>query len=456
MVNSNFSPQDKKPGDLILSADWNAAMSEIKRLEKAKLNREGADTFKGTLTIQEALNVTSNVKISGNLQLDAEREIIFTDNGQIKSADNNHRIIFRRKEDKLELREYGDIVFSPGANKGEETAKVVLKSNGNLGIGINPPAYTLDVNGSVRLGGFTGNDVDEWPKVVWCRDTNTDWDEGLIKHSSTRGVFNRAGYGIHLHQSRQFGLWSTGWNPLFAVRGGTGDAYLRGNLGIGSNPAQDKLDVAGNLRILSNTNPIRFTSSWSGFPDPVTNQAEICNDTGNYKTLMIVGNKSAGGGRRVSVWDKLEVNGDLNVTGQLEVNGRIKSNNTRSQVTANDSVNTKSKTWEDMPKMSVNVTTGNSPVLVLFKAGGVQCTDAPNDNKLARARFKLLIDNVDKATTIHEFNQNGWELRDVTLHFLDTLTAGSHTIKIQWYIETGVKLTACWYGDLRSLIVIEL
>lgn len=227
MVNSNFSPQDKKPGDLILSADWNAAMSEIKRLEKAKVNREGADTLKGPLTIQEALNVTGDVKISGNVQLDANREIFLADNGQIRSLDNAHRILFRRAEDKLELREYGDIIFSPGATNGKETAKVVLQSNGSFG--------------------------------------------------------------------------------------------------IGSNPAQDKLDVAGNLRILSNTNPIRFTSSWSNFPDAVTNQAEICNDTQSYKTLMIVGNKSAGEGRRVSVWDKLEVNGDLNVNGKLEVSDNIKA-----------------------------------------------------------------------------------------------------------------------------------
>jgi Chaperone of endosialidase len=51
------------------------------------------------------------------------------------------------------------------------------------------------------------------------------------------------------------------------------------------------------------------SSGWTGFPDAVTNQAEISNDTGTYKTLMIVGNRSAGVGRRVSVWDRLEVNG---------------------------------------------------------------------------------------------------------------------------------------------------
>jgi hypothetical protein len=40
-------------------------------------------------------------------------------------------------------------------------------------------------------------------------------------------------------------------------------------------------------------------------------RAEICNDTTSYKTLMLLGNRSAGLGRRVSVWDRLDVNGAL-------------------------------------------------------------------------------------------------------------------------------------------------
>ena len=70
--------------------------------------------------------------------------------------------------------------------------------------------------------------------------------------------------------------------------------------------------------MLTGSNPIRFTSQWSGFPDAALNQAEISNDTANYKTLMIIGNKSNNGStRRVSVWDRLEVNGELFVSGRL-------------------------------------------------------------------------------------------------------------------------------------------
>jgi hypothetical protein len=91
-----------------------------------------------------------------------------------------------------------------------------------------------------------------------------------------------------------------------------------------NNTDQMILDSAGNLQALSSTNPVNFTAAWGGSPDPATNVSEISNDTNSYKTLMIVGNRSGGvlatgGGiaRRVSVWDRLEVNGNLAVTGTI-------------------------------------------------------------------------------------------------------------------------------------------
>ena len=95
-----------------------------------------------------------------------------------------------------------------------------------------------------------------------------------------------------------------------------------GNVGVGTLSPEDQLDVVGNLRIMTDLNPIRFTSKWSAFPDSTTNQAEISNDTDRYKTLMIVGNKSAGGSRRVSVWDKLEVNGEMFTRDGVNVGNR--------------------------------------------------------------------------------------------------------------------------------------
>ena len=95
----------------------------------------------GTITPQEMLHVAGKVRIKG------DEEILFEENGQIRSADNNHRILFRRSENKLELREFGDIIFSPGSEQGE-TAKVVMLRNGNVGFGTPNPSRHLHVKGA--------------------------------------------------------------------------------------------------------------------------------------------------------------------------------------------------------------------------------------------------------------------------------------------------------------------
>lgn len=49
--------------------------------------------------------------------------------------------------------------------------------------------------------------------------------------------------------------------------------------------------------------------------------AGIWNDNGTYKTLMVIGNNTAGSGRSVSIWDYLTVNGTITSAGNLQCNG---------------------------------------------------------------------------------------------------------------------------------------
>ena len=51
--------------------------------------------------------------------------------------------------------------------------------------------------------------------------------------------------------------------------------------------------------------------TWKGKPDNDANTSEICNNTTNEQALMIVGNKSAGGTRKIKMWDDVNVNGNL-------------------------------------------------------------------------------------------------------------------------------------------------
>ena len=67
---------------------------------------------------------------------------------------------------------------------------------------------------------------------------------------------------------------------------------------------------------------LRFSSAWSGSPDAANGvNSEISNDVGAYKALMLVGNRSAGGQRRVGVWDRLDVHGNVGIDQQLCIGG---------------------------------------------------------------------------------------------------------------------------------------
>lgn len=98
---------------------------------------------------------------------------------------------------------------------------------------------------TINLGNFTTANADEWPKVTWLRDVGNGWDEGLIKGNSTRGVWGRTGFGIHMDQNKHFGFYSSGWLTLLDIEANTGRTYIRGNTGINMTNPQIKLHVAG-------------------------------------------------------------------------------------------------------------------------------------------------------------------------------------------------------------------
>ena len=63
----------------------------------------------------------------------------------------------------------------------------------------------------------------------------------------TNGAFQRNTLAMHVHHDDAFGVYSSGWNPLMEVKGGSGDMYVKGNMGIGTNNPETKLDVKGTI-----------------------------------------------------------------------------------------------------------------------------------------------------------------------------------------------------------------
>jgi hypothetical protein len=194
------------------------------------------------------------------------------------------------------------------------TLAVAATTDGNVGIGMDKPVAKLDIGSGVL---HVAGQVD--PKVTEP-GAYLSWNT-LSGSTCETDFINNQGKGPGGFVFMNTPSSGTPRTTLMFISGA-------GKVGIGTTDPKDSLDLAGGARILTDSNPIRFTSGWSMFPNVATkdkatdkkNRAEISNDTDSYKELMIVGNASAGTEnplgtdwlqRRVGVWDRLDVHGEL-------------------------------------------------------------------------------------------------------------------------------------------------
>lgn len=175
----------------------------------------------GKLKIGSPVDITGGLSVTESLSLQSGKEIFFADNGQIRSLDNNHKILFRRPENKLELREYGDLIFSPGATTGAETAKVVMQSNGNVGIGTAGPSHKFHVLAQDAVGLF-----------------ESSGSQAYLRFSTSEGFNNRV--EICNRPGGRLSLWTAGAGDVFNI---TRD----GTVGIGTLTPTSKLTVVGSI-----------------------------------------------------------------------------------------------------------------------------------------------------------------------------------------------------------------
>lgn len=234
-----FTPDAKSPGDLIRSADWNEAMTEIVRLETDKVNNAG-DTMTGPLS------VGSSLTIEGDPAAGVSSSVFFqTENntnpgariGTVGSGGTGNA---------------GDLLFTTnGIGAGAE--KMRLTTTGRLGIGTNNPQTRLHVTGNVTTDwGLTINHFN--PSFAAANQTrpwlHKAWNGTLSDYLTLSSTGNRS-------NTEQSAMILAGNSISFGRGHDNGDQlsteWLRidtdGNMGIGINDPAQRLDVGGSVQL---------------------------------------------------------------------------------------------------------------------------------------------------------------------------------------------------------------
>ena len=85
----------------------------------------------------------------GSLRLAMDRDILFQDNGQIRSFDDQHKLVFNRHNNLLELHELGAIRFLTGGPPPAEHMRIA--ADGRIGIGTDAPGARVHIAGDLRI-----------------------------------------------------------------------------------------------------------------------------------------------------------------------------------------------------------------------------------------------------------------------------------------------------------------
>jgi trimeric autotransporter adhesin len=254
---------------------------------------------------------SGGIRISQTTGSSSTNELYFQDNGQIRSLDDNHRIIFDRTNNIMKFREYGDISFYPGS---AGTLAVTVTSGGDLNI--NGAAKSLQIN-SVKMlwnnnnafdlfiGNSSGNGTMSGHKnTLVGNGTGTAITSGasnsyLGYHAgfvSTSGSFNTAmGHQALLGNTTGEGNTAIGLNALGAVTTGNYNIGIGYNGGVGITTGSSNVAI-GYAAGLSNTtggNNIYIGTNADANAGNYTNSSAIGNSTVvTASNKMFFGNSS--------------------------------------------------------------------------------------------------------------------------------------------------------------------
>ncbi len=280
----------------------------------------------GKSSPQKPLDVAAagGIRVSRAEYASSSNEVFFQDNGQIRSMDDNHRIIFNRASNEVEIREYGGIALSPGATSGTRTAKVFIDSSGSVGIGTSIPGAKLHVLSNQIA------EIIEGAQPYLALNTNTTFNAGILFRANGANKWTIS-TDVGGNSLNNFSLRdeSAGATRLFI--------NPSGNVGIGTTTPDTNLHISGTptTYIVSGTNnggAINFgpsgnptaaiETSWGGTTNPQIGIG-VVRDSLKANILMdYSGNTNIRNGTNSSIYAKSNGNvgiGTTNPSSKLEV-----------------------------------------------------------------------------------------------------------------------------------------
>jgi hypothetical protein len=418
----------KDPGDIMMAADWNQMQVQV-RDEIHQHTHTGGDSgmVLGRSAIAPNAIDGSRIDPSANVEVGAlkvnKREVLAEIDALKAQMDKNLSLKF---------------------DKTGGTVAGGLTVQGNLSItqALQPSAGNAETNGILfPKDAFGGSGDKAWMRYFSRQGEASTLELGIANDGDDHIVLNASGnVGIKTDMPQR---------PLHI----TGDVHTGG-------------PSAGYSFANRSNNSGAFDESglgnrWLWYSE---------NDGGNAEARL-----QSGGSNLL----RIATNGDLYIKGRVRSDSAIR---VKAAATNNIRSSARSQAFVQMPNMSVTFSTvgANTTMLLLFKA----CL-APSQNAVQHlGHFILVVDGkaggkvvdgkVDGVEFKNNFNSDGslngrdvvgtcvrylWtnvgETNDVSITALVSLAAGDYTVSVQWRTP-GIEIFASCYGELRTLIAIEL
>ncbi len=225
------------------------------------------------------------------------------------------------------------------------------------------------------------------------------------------------------------------------------------NVGIGTTTPSAKLEVAGQIKITGGspgsgkvlTSDSSGLATWQtiSLPSGSAGQTLRHNGTEWVANSLLYNNGTNVGIGTTNPQAKLDVAGDIYKNGVIFPQVWFASNTSQQS--------TNSTSWVDYP-LSFNISLPTSGrVIFIFSA-----SDQYNSRDNYRTFFSLVIDGTQKAQAKTGVDDTNYDRGSASIVWSETLSSGTHSVKIQWKTEGGTTYCPYTTGVTISLLALAL